>query len=87
LGFESLFPNRKDSMTTYVEKLQAWFEDQRANHGLVDMKFFPHYMTVPGHAPIKLFEGPDPTEEQLAESVYRLVTGEIPTIDVSDQNL
>lgn len=75
---------------TYVEKLQAWFEDQKANHGLVDMKFFPRYINFPGmEHPVKIDDGPDPTLEEMAECVYKLVTGEIPTtaVDVSELDL
>lgn len=71
---------------TYVEKLQAWVDDQRANHGLVDIKFFPNYMVIPGMDPIKIFPGPDPTIEQAAEAAYKILTGEIEShpLDVSE---
>lgn len=74
---------------TYLEKLQAWVEDQRANHGLVDVKFFPNYFPSFGDQPVKMFDGPDPTSEQLAEAAYRLLTNETASevLDVSELDL
>ncbi len=75
---------------SYIEKLQTWVDDQRANHGLVDVKFFPNYFPSFGDTPpVKLFDGPDPTPEILAEAAYRLLSGEIASeeLDVSELDL
>lgn len=76
---------------THVEKLTQWCKDK----GVVDLKFFPNYFFG-----VKLFDGPDPTVEQLAETAYKILSGAVPTRqltleeidgpqpeDVSDQNL
>ncbi len=74
---------------TYVEKLQNWYEEGRAAGRILDVKFFPNYLNLPGEEPIKLFDGPDPTLEQAAEAAYKLLTGETPTteVDVSELEL
>lgn len=73
----------------YIELLQTWADVHKANHGLVDVKFFPNYVNLPGVEPLKLFEGPDPSMEQLAEAAYRLLTGETHSeaLDVSELDL
>lgn len=75
---------------THVEKLEQWCKD----NNVVDLKFFPNYFFG-----VKLFDGPDPSTEQLAETALKLLSGEIPTRklepheiegfpeDVSDLNL
>lgn len=73
---------------TYVEKLQNWYDTERAAGRVLDIKFFPRYICFPGmEEPIKIDDGPDPTIEEMAEWVYKIVTGETPTVDVSDENL
>ncbi len=72
---------------SYVALLQEWADDQKANHGLVDVKFFPNYVSLPGAEPLKLFEGPDPTKEQLAEAAYHLLTDDSLSVDVSELDL
>jgi len=80
---------------TYVEKLQNWYDTERAAGRILDIKFFPNYIRLPGDGPngedrvIKLFEGPDPTIEQMAETAYKLLTGGIPSteVDVSELDL
>lgn len=71
---------------TYLEKLEAWFKDQKENHGLVDVKFFPHYLCLPGCEPIPLSDSPPPTIEEAAKTAYLILTGKIPSrrIDVSE---
>lgn len=62
---------------TSVGKLEQWCKD----NDVKDIKFFPsHFFGV------KLFDGPDPTVEQLAEGAYRLLTGEttVKQLDPSD---
>jgi hypothetical protein len=75
---------------SYVTLLQEWVDDQKSNNGLVDVKFFPIYFPTFGdEPPVKMFDGPDPTPEQLAEAAYKLLTGETPSeeIDVSELDL
>lgn len=55
---------------TYVEKLEQWCKD----NSVVDIKFFPNYFFG-----VKLFDGPDPSVEKLAETAYKLLTAEIPS--------
>jgi hypothetical protein len=71
----------------YIELLQEWVEDKRANHGLVDVKFFPNYLQIPGEEPLKLFEGPDPTPEAAAKAAYLLLTDATLSVDVSELDL
>lgn len=81
---------------TYLEKLEAWVADQRENHGLVDLKFFPRFLCVPGMEPVDLFpEDPLPTTEEeraaaierLAEQAYKLLTGETPSRQLTPAEL
>ncbi len=63
------------SRMTYVEKLEAWFEKEKAN-GLVDIKLFPRQ---PEDGPIEL--------EAAAKALYELVTGDRESTPLDVTNL
>ena len=59
---------------SYAEKLQKWFEREKREHGLVDIKFFPFFMLPENERPTNL--------EALCKSVYKTVTGKRETVSL-----
>ncbi len=60
---------------TYVEKLEAWFEAEKAK-GLVDIKLFPRN---PEDGPVDM--------ERAAKSLYELVSSDRDSTPLDTENL
>lgn len=74
---------------SYCEKLEAWAAKEREEHGLVDIKFFPLSVQLPGmdSAISCLLPGEKkPTLEELAEGYYHMLTS-TEYQDVTGENL
>ena len=59
---------------TNIEKLEAWFQREKAEHGLVDFRI------VPG-------SNPNASIEDVAGEVLASTQDELPSKDVTDQTL
>lgn len=75
--FEPL-PWTDDTKGPWFERLDAWFRDQKENHGLVDLKTFLRSPDF-GDEPCSL--------EAYCEQVYKVVTGYYPSVDVTHEVL
>lgn len=65
------FLKTRSTTMNYVAKLQEWFEREKRERGLVDIKFFPRYFMG-----VDLFpDEPPPDIEKMAKAVYETVTG------------
>ncbi len=60
----------------YVAQLQEWYARERAAGRLLDLKL---YLLLPGDPPC--------SEQELAKAVYLIVTEQVPTREMTDEEL